>query len=214
MMLSIASIISTSFHDLHGLRFIVISLLHSVGDCENHNRISAEGEEEKAVCAEHEEAEHKPLRWDVWEGQGKAVCSTFKRLLNLHRSALQACVRGSGSFSAFQSLPESRYPTLFLSSCTYIGLWVWAPMHQRYSHQMSQTCINLCLRVCIFQLTGLIVITLAFLACLLLLVMYKALWYDQLGCPEGFILQVSVTNTPVQHICGHYTPLIFRWEKL
>ncbi|XP_051561278.1 neuronal vesicle trafficking-associated protein 1-like [Myxocyprinus asiaticus] len=39
------------------------------------------------------------------------------------------------------------------------------------------------------KLTGLIVITLAFLACLLLLVMYKALWYDQLGCPEGFILQ-------------------------
>ncbi|XP_073698664.1 calcyon neuron-specific vesicular protein [Garra rufa] len=44
------------------------------------------------------------------------------------------------------------------------------------------------------KLTGLIIITLAFLACLLLLVMYKALWYDQLGCPEGFVLQVS-TNT-------------------
>ncbi|XP_067259227.1 calcyon neuron-specific vesicular protein [Chanodichthys erythropterus] len=39
------------------------------------------------------------------------------------------------------------------------------------------------------KLTGLIIITLAFLACLLLLVMYKALWYDQLGCPEGFVLQ-------------------------
>ncbi|KAF4075161.1 hypothetical protein AMELA_G00231400 [Ameiurus melas] len=39
------------------------------------------------------------------------------------------------------------------------------------------------------KLTGLILITLAFLACLLLLVMYKALWYDQLSCPEGFILK-------------------------
>ncbi|XP_062386697.1 calcyon neuron-specific vesicular protein [Sardina pilchardus] len=39
------------------------------------------------------------------------------------------------------------------------------------------------------KLTGLILITLAFLACLLLLVMYKALWYDQLSCPEGFVLK-------------------------
>uniref|UniRef100_A0A4W5NQG2 Calcyon neuron-specific vesicular protein n=1 Tax=Hucho hucho TaxID=62062 RepID=A0A4W5NQG2_9TELE len=43
--------------------------------------------------------------------------------------------------------------------------------------------------VCVFQLTGLILITLGFLACLLLLVMYKALWYDQLTCPDGFILK-------------------------
>ncbi|MBN3312215.1 NSG1 protein, partial [Atractosteus spatula] len=28
-----------------------------------------------------------------------------------------------------------------------------------------------------------------FLACLLLLVMYKALWYDQLSCPEGFVFK-------------------------
>ncbi|XP_076839241.1 calcyon neuron-specific vesicular protein [Brachyhypopomus gauderio] len=39
------------------------------------------------------------------------------------------------------------------------------------------------------KLTGLILITLAFLACLLLLVMYKALWFDQLSCPEGFVLK-------------------------
>ncbi|XP_030636686.1 calcyon neuron-specific vesicular protein [Chanos chanos] len=39
------------------------------------------------------------------------------------------------------------------------------------------------------KLTGLILITLAFLACLLLLVMYKALWYEQLSCPEGFVLK-------------------------
>ncbi|KAK2817990.1 hypothetical protein Q7C36_021923 [Tachysurus vachellii] len=39
------------------------------------------------------------------------------------------------------------------------------------------------------KVTGLILITLTFLACLLLLVMYKALWYDQLSCPEGFILK-------------------------
>ncbi|XP_010871317.1 calcyon neuron-specific vesicular protein [Esox lucius] len=39
------------------------------------------------------------------------------------------------------------------------------------------------------KLTGLILITLGFLACLLLLVMYKALWYDQLTCPEGFLLK-------------------------
>lgn len=41
-----------------------------------------------------------------------------------------------------------------------------------------------------FQLTGLILITVAFLACLLMLVMYKALWYDQLSCPEGFVFKV------------------------
>nr|XP_014426502.1 neuron-specific vesicular protein calcyon [Pelodiscus sinensis] len=29
----------------------------------------------------------------------------------------------------------------------------------------------------------------AFLACLLMLVMYKALWYDQLSCPEGFVFK-------------------------
>uniref|UniRef100_A0A8C0HC49 Calcyon neuron specific vesicular protein n=1 Tax=Chelonoidis abingdonii TaxID=106734 RepID=A0A8C0HC49_CHEAB len=40
-----------------------------------------------------------------------------------------------------------------------------------------------------FQLTGLILITMAFLACLLMLVMYKALWYDQLSCPEGFVFK-------------------------
>ncbi|XP_036403328.1 neuronal vesicle trafficking-associated protein 1-like [Megalops cyprinoides] len=39
------------------------------------------------------------------------------------------------------------------------------------------------------KLTGLILITMAFLACLLLLVMYKALWYDQLSCPEGFVFK-------------------------
>ncbi|KAJ8284905.1 hypothetical protein COCON_G00037550 [Conger conger] len=39
------------------------------------------------------------------------------------------------------------------------------------------------------KLTGLILITMVFLACLLLLVMYKALWYDQLSCPEGFIFK-------------------------
>ncbi|XP_061588155.1 calcyon neuron-specific vesicular protein [Cololabis saira] len=39
------------------------------------------------------------------------------------------------------------------------------------------------------KITGLILITLAFLTSLLLLLMYKALWYDQLTCPEGFILQ-------------------------
>uniref|UniRef100_A0A4W4HTC1 Calcyon neuron-specific vesicular protein n=1 Tax=Electrophorus electricus TaxID=8005 RepID=A0A4W4HTC1_ELEEL len=44
------------------------------------------------------------------------------------------------------------------------------------------------------RLTGLILITLAFLACLLLLVMYKALWYDQLSCPEGFVLKHKHCN--------------------
>ncbi|XP_038599866.1 neuron-specific vesicular protein calcyon isoform X1 [Tachyglossus aculeatus] len=39
------------------------------------------------------------------------------------------------------------------------------------------------------KLTGLILITMAFLACLLMLVMYKALWYDQLSCPEGFVFK-------------------------
>ncbi|CAL8355608.1 unnamed protein product [Boreogadus saida] len=39
------------------------------------------------------------------------------------------------------------------------------------------------------KITGLILITLAFLTSLLLLLMYKALWYDQLTCPEGFVLR-------------------------
>lgn len=37
-------------------------LSDSIGDCENHNRVSAEGEEEEDVCAQHQEAKHKPLR--------------------------------------------------------------------------------------------------------------------------------------------------------
>ncbi|KAM8806397.1 neuron-specific vesicular protein calcyon [Eudromia elegans] len=39
------------------------------------------------------------------------------------------------------------------------------------------------------KLTGLILVTMAFLACLLMLAMYKALWYDQLSCPEGFVFK-------------------------
>ncbi|KAI4832813.1 hypothetical protein KUCAC02_015757 [Chaenocephalus aceratus] len=39
------------------------------------------------------------------------------------------------------------------------------------------------------KVTGLILITLAFLTSLLLLLMYKAMWYDQLTCPGGFILK-------------------------
>ncbi|KAL6110305.1 uncharacterized protein ACO6RY_19414 [Pungitius sinensis] len=39
------------------------------------------------------------------------------------------------------------------------------------------------------KITGLILITLAFLTSLLLLLMYKAMWYDQLTCPGGFILK-------------------------
>uniref|UniRef100_A0A1A8CF18 Calcyon neuron-specific vesicular protein n=1 Tax=Nothobranchius kadleci TaxID=1051664 RepID=A0A1A8CF18_NOTKA len=39
------------------------------------------------------------------------------------------------------------------------------------------------------KIIGLILITLAFLTSLLLLLMYKAMWYDQLTCPEGFVLK-------------------------
>ncbi|XP_057699061.1 neuronal vesicle trafficking-associated protein 1-like [Corythoichthys intestinalis] len=39
------------------------------------------------------------------------------------------------------------------------------------------------------KITALILIMLAFLTSLLLLLMYKAMWYDRLTCPEGFILQ-------------------------
>uniref|UniRef100_H3APB4 Calcyon neuron specific vesicular protein n=2 Tax=Latimeria chalumnae TaxID=7897 RepID=H3APB4_LATCH len=39
------------------------------------------------------------------------------------------------------------------------------------------------------KLTGLILVTMAFLACLLMLVMYKALWYEQISCPEGFVFK-------------------------
>ncbi|XP_067394829.1 neuron-specific vesicular protein calcyon isoform X3 [Emydura macquarii macquarii] len=59
------------------------------------------------------------------------------------------------------------------------------------------------------KLTGLILITMAFLACLLMLVMYKALWYDQLSCPEGFVFKgrtsLSVGEaglTPACASCG------------
>ncbi len=41
--------------------------------------------------------------------------------------------------------------------------------------------------------------------------MYKALWYDQLGCPEGFVLQVpsiAQTHHP-ENICGRlYKPFL------
>ncbi|XP_061684732.1 calcyon neuron-specific vesicular protein [Syngnathoides biaculeatus] len=39
------------------------------------------------------------------------------------------------------------------------------------------------------KITGLILIMLAFLTSLFLLLMYKAMWYNHLTCPEGFILQ-------------------------
>uniref|UniRef100_A0A3P9MF89 Calcyon neuron-specific vesicular protein n=1 Tax=Oryzias latipes TaxID=8090 RepID=A0A3P9MF89_ORYLA len=39
------------------------------------------------------------------------------------------------------------------------------------------------------KITGLILISLAFMTGLLLLLMYKAMWYDQLTCPEGFVLK-------------------------
>ncbi|XP_037546247.1 calcyon neuron-specific vesicular protein [Nematolebias whitei] len=39
------------------------------------------------------------------------------------------------------------------------------------------------------KITGLILITLAFLTSLLFLLMYKAMWYNQLTCPEGFVLK-------------------------
>ncbi|KPP70645.1 neuron-specific protein family member 1-like [Scleropages formosus] len=39
------------------------------------------------------------------------------------------------------------------------------------------------------KLMGLVLVTMAFLACLLLLVMYKALWYEQLACPQGFVFK-------------------------
>uniref|UniRef100_A0A3Q3XRY9 Uncharacterized protein n=1 Tax=Mola mola TaxID=94237 RepID=A0A3Q3XRY9_MOLML len=41
------------------------------------------------------------------------------------------------------------------------------------------------------KVTALILVTLAFLTSLLLLLMYKTMWYDQLTCPEGFILKVG-----------------------
>ncbi|KAK7930114.1 hypothetical protein WMY93_006509 [Mugilogobius chulae] len=39
------------------------------------------------------------------------------------------------------------------------------------------------------KITGLILMTLGFLTSLLLLLMYKEMWYDRLTCPEGFILK-------------------------
>ncbi|XP_072318593.1 calcyon neuron-specific vesicular protein [Eucyclogobius newberryi] len=39
------------------------------------------------------------------------------------------------------------------------------------------------------KITGLVLMTLGFLTSLLLLLMYKEMWYDQLTCPEGFILK-------------------------
>ncbi|XP_020510573.1 calcyon neuron-specific vesicular protein isoform X2 [Labrus bergylta] len=48
------------------------------------------------------------------------------------------------------------------------------------------------------KITGLILITLAFLTSLLLLLMYKAMWYDQLTCPEGFILKKHCTPAALE----------------
>ncbi|XP_062242980.1 calcyon neuron-specific vesicular protein isoform X2 [Platichthys flesus] len=48
------------------------------------------------------------------------------------------------------------------------------------------------------KITGLILITLAFLTSLLLLLMYKAMWYDQLTCPEGFILKKHCSPTALE----------------
>ncbi|KAA8595059.1 hypothetical protein FQN60_012194, partial [Etheostoma spectabile] len=52
------------------------------------------------------------------------------------------------------------------------------------------------------KITGLILITLAFLTSLLLLLMYKAMWYDQLTCPEGFILKMYYTEQQQQGVPG------------
>ncbi|KAM7418980.1 hypothetical protein PAMA_016206 [Pampus argenteus] len=48
------------------------------------------------------------------------------------------------------------------------------------------------------KITGLILITLAFLTSLLLLLMYKAMWYDRLTCPEGFILKKHCTPAALE----------------
>ncbi|XP_022045172.2 calcyon neuron-specific vesicular protein isoform X2 [Acanthochromis polyacanthus] len=48
------------------------------------------------------------------------------------------------------------------------------------------------------KITGLILITLAFLTSLLLLLMYKTMWYDQLTCPEGFILKKHCTPAALE----------------
>uniref|UniRef100_A0A665WX02 Neuronal vesicle trafficking-associated protein 1-like n=1 Tax=Echeneis naucrates TaxID=173247 RepID=A0A665WX02_ECHNA len=45
---------------------------------------------------------------------------------------------------------------------------------------------------------SLILITLAFLTSLLLLLMYKAMWYDQLTCPVGFILRKHCTPAALE----------------
>ncbi|XP_067115962.1 LOW QUALITY PROTEIN: calcyon neuron-specific vesicular protein [Osmerus mordax] len=39
------------------------------------------------------------------------------------------------------------------------------------------------------KLTGLILLTLGFLACFFLVIMYNVLWFNQLTCPEGFVLK-------------------------
>lgn len=93
---------------------------------------------------------------------------------------------------------KDRLPSL-LRSCICLSVSEGNVSINKKNGRHKSMCECLC-----FQLTGLIIITLAFLACLLLLVMYKALWYDQLGCPEGFVLQVpsiAQTHHP-ENICG------------
>ncbi|XP_028313751.1 calcyon neuron-specific vesicular protein isoform X2 [Gouania willdenowi] len=48
------------------------------------------------------------------------------------------------------------------------------------------------------KITGLILITLTFLTSLLLLLLYKAMWYDQLTCPEGFVLKKHCTPAALE----------------
>lgn len=55
---------------------------------------------------------------------------------------------------------------------------------------------------------GLILIMLAFLTSLLLLLMYKAMWYNQLTCPEGFVLKVDATAQPPTSTIAAQGPFI------
>ena len=50
-------------------------------------------------------------------------------------------------------------------------------------------CVCVCVSMCASQFTGLFV-AMVLLASLLLLVMFKSLWLDQMRCPEGFVFKV------------------------
>lgn len=87
--------------------------------------------------------------------------------------------------------------------------WLWSPSSSSSTYMSrgsfyelpfstpTQTPTNLRGSMCVylFQVTILIILALAFLACIVFLVVYKAFTYDH-ACPDGFIYKVGCSLKP------------------